>query len=45
MDFVCKNCGKPHGVMTIINGEIMHLTCQKELETESLEIEEIVIEE
>lgn len=42
MEFTCKNCGKPHGVMTVVDGEMFHLTCVDEIE---IEIEELVLEE
>lgn len=45
MDFVCKHCGKSHGIMTIINGETIHLNCLKEIETNETEIEEVILEE
>lgn len=45
MDFVCKYCGKSHGIMTIINSEIIHLNCLKEIETNETEIEEVILEE
>lgn len=45
MDFVCTHCGKPHGVMTILDGEMIHLACLKELEDNQTFVEEVILEE
>lgn len=45
MDFVCTHCGKPHGVMTINNGEMIHLACLREIEASENEIEDLILEE
>lgn len=45
MDFICTHCGKPHGVMTIVDGEMIHLACLREIESSESEIEEVILEE
>lgn len=45
MDFVCTHCGKPHGVMTINDGEMIHLSCLREIEANESEIEDLILEE
>lgn len=45
MDFVCTHCGKPHGVMTINDGEMIHLSCLREIEASENEIEDLILEE
>lgn len=45
MDFVCKHCGKPHGLMTILDGEMIHLSCLRELVSDESEVVVELIEE
>ena len=47
MDFNCVYCKKSHGVMTIVDGNMVHLSCLKDYITENesdSEVEEILEE-
>ncbi len=45
MDFVCKHCAKTHGLMMILDGEMIHLSCLKELVSDESEVVVEIIEE
>ncbi len=52
MDFACTHCNKVYGILTIIDGHMVHLSCledyvkENNIENETdTEVEEVILEE